>query len=527
MSATAELDVVKRPHSKSSYSEQNLLDLVMCMEDPLFFMRNFMKIQHPMRGAVPFEPYPFQIDLVNAFHENRSTIALTARQMGKTTCAAAYLLWKAMFTPDTTILIVANKFVQALEIMDRIRYGYEQLPDHIRAGVVEYNKGTVAFDNGSKIVSRATSTDAGRGLAITLLYCDEFAFVAPNKAKEFWTSVQPVLSTGGSCIITSTPKNDEDQFAQIWKGAIDNTDDFGNVKPDKLGRNGFFAISVPWYEHPERDETWAKPFRESLGEARFRQEFCCEFVSDDETLIDPLTLARLKAKSPEFYTNTVRWFKEPEPNKGYLVALDPSFGTGGDYSAIQVFEMPEMIQVAEWQHNHTDTRGQVRVLMQTLHFIDDTLRNHPSQFNEPEIFWTVENNTVGEAALIVIEDTGEDRFPGVFVSEKKRKGQTRRYRKGLTTDNRKKLAACARWKSLIQSGRAVVHSAQLIREMKNFVAKESSFSAKPGEHDDLVMAALLCVRMLEVVIGWGTNVGDLREYIPDEELFEEPMPVVV
>lgn len=88
-----------------------------------------------------------------------------------TTVAAAFLLWKAMFTPDMTILITANKYVQALEIMSRIRFAYENLPDHIRAGCVEYNKGTVAFDNGSKILSRATSTDAGRGLSISLLYC--------------------------------------------------------------------------------------------------------------------------------------------------------------------------------------------------------------------------------------------------------------------------------------------------------------------------------------------------------------------
>ena len=210
--------------------------------------------------------------------ENDSHLFLAGKSMiptHNTTCAAAYLLWKAMFTPDTTILIAANKLVQALEIMDRIRYAYENLPDHIRAGITEYNKGTIAFDNGSKVVSRATSADAGRGLSITLLYLDEFAFVPPNKASEFWTSIQPVLSTGGSCIITSTPKNDEDQFAQIWKGANDNVDEYGNPTDSGRGKNGFFPVAVTWDKHPERNESWAKPFRESLGEARFRQEFCC------------------------------------------------------------------------------------------------------------------------------------------------------------------------------------------------------------------------------------------------------------
>lgn len=165
------LDIIKVPHSKTSYTEDMMLELVRCVDDPLYFMRNFMKIQHPLRGALPFDPYPFQLKLIESFHTNRFAIALTARQMGKTTVAAGYLLWKAMFTADTTILVTANKLVQALEIMDRIRFAYENLPNHIRAGITEYNKGTIAFDNGSKIVARATSTDAGRGLSITLLYC--------------------------------------------------------------------------------------------------------------------------------------------------------------------------------------------------------------------------------------------------------------------------------------------------------------------------------------------------------------------
>lgn len=278
----ADIDIIKKPYSKSGYTEQNLLELSMCIDGPMYFMENFMKIQHPLRGAIPFEPYPFQIGMIKAFHENRFTVALTARQMGKTTVAAGYLLWKAMFNPDTTILITANKLVQALEIMDRIRFAYQNLPDYIRAGIVEYNKGTIAFDNGSKIVSRATSADAGRGLSITLLYLDEFAFVPPNKATEFWTSIQPVLSTGGACIITSTPKSDEDMFAQIYKGAVDNTDEFGNPNPGSLGKNDFFAVTVPWHAHPERDESWARPYREQLGEARFRQEFEC--VAPDTTL---------------------------------------------------------------------------------------------------------------------------------------------------------------------------------------------------------------------------------------------------
>jgi len=451
-----------------------------------------------------------------------------------TTCAAAYLLWKAMFNADTTILICANKLKQALEIMDRIRYAYENIPDYIRAGVTEYNKSTITFDNGSKITARATTPDAGRGLSITLLYLDEFAFVQPRMAQEFFVSIQPVLSTGGGCIITSTPRSDEDMFAQIYKGALDNLDQFGNPMASGEGKNGYFAVTVPWHEHPERDEEWAKPFREQLGPRRFAQEFECSFVTDEEVLINPMTLSRLRPQQPFFYdyTRAMRWYAEPQPNKAYMVALDPSLGTGGDYAAIQVFQLPEMIQVAEWQANEIAPRGQVKMLLEILTFLYSALDEHPDQHAEPELYWTFENNSIGEAILQIVEDTGEERFPGTLVSERRRKGQTRRFRKGMTTTNPRKLSACARFKSLVESDRLKINSANLIRQLKNFVSTGPGFAAKQGEHDDLVLATLLIVRMLDVVLAWGADGGDLREHISEGELFVEdgtvdPMPVVV
>ena len=46
--------------------------------------------------------------------------------------------------------------------------------------------------------------------------------------------------------------------------------------------------------------------------------------------------------------------------ESYVVALDPSMGTGGDNAAIQVFELPSYEQVAEWQHNTSPVQVQVR-----------------------------------------------------------------------------------------------------------------------------------------------------------------------
>lgn len=254
----------------------------------------------------------------------------------------------------------------------------------------------------------------------------------------------------------------------------------------------------------------------------------CKFVTDEETLVDPMCLSRLRHVNPAFYTGPVRWYIEPMPNRTYLVALDPSMGTGGDYAAIQVFMLPELIQVAEWQHANTDPRGQVRTLLQILHTLNEDLLENPEQHGDPAIFWTIENNSIGDTILHIIEDTGEDRFPGMMISEKKRRGQRRRFRKGLTTTNTSKLGACARFKSLIESDRMIVNSQQSLKEMKSFVSRGHSYSAKPGTHDDLVSALLLVTRMLDIVIATGEHDGsDLHDGIDVDELFSDPMPVVI
>jgi len=522
------VDIVKKGYQKDVYNRDREEELLKCAADPIYFIETYVRIQHPIKGRVPFEPYPFQRDLIRSFHEFNSVIALTARQMGKTTCAAGFLLWKAMFEPDTTILLAANKMVQALEIMDRIRYAYENLEDYnwLRAGITEYNKGTIRFDNGSKIVARATTPDAGRGLSITLLYLDEFAFVKPNMATEFWTAIQPTLATGGACIITSTPNNDEDQFAQIWHGANATIDNYGNERERGIGINGFKALEVKWDKHPDRDEEWADKFRAMLGEDKFQREFECKFVSEDETLVNNLTLSVLQSKDEIFKINEIRWYSEPQANHTYTVALDPCLGTGGDFAAIQVFEMPTMRQVAEWRHNKTPIKGQIATLMEILNYIFYTLVEDEDQIGEPELYWSIENNTLGEAALIVINDTGEENFPGVFVHEPRRNGGGRG-RKGLTTTNKSKLSSCAKVKSLIESQRMELNSKALIREFKNFVRSGASFAAKWGETDDLISAVLLCTRIAQMVAEWDPDMGESLKEVANEDsdMNLAPLPI--
>ena len=315
-------------------------------------------------------------------------------------------------------------------------------------------------------------------------------FRSPGIAKEFWTSISPTLATGGKAIITSTPNSDEDQFALMWKMANKMEDEYGN--PTEVGTNGFRAYRSYWQEHPDRDEAWGRSMEAQLGTDRFRREIGCEFIINDETLIAPTKLIDLQGVDPLYRTGQVRWYQHPEKNKIYTVALDPSLGTGSDPAAIQVFELPGLKQVAEWCDNKTIVQRQIVILKEICSYLADIVGN-------TNVYYSVENNTLGEAALVTIAELGEENIRGVFLSEPRKGAAGVRYRKGFTTTNKSKLSACAKFKSLVETKRLIVASKPLISELKTFVASGSSYAAKIGEHDDLVLSSLLALRMIQLL----------------------------
>ena len=500
-------------------TEEQIREVILCADPDTgyeHFMRHYFYIQHPIKGQMLYDPYPYQIDLIRNYHENRFSISMLARQMGKTTSAAGYLLWFAMFNYDKTILIAAHQYAGAQEIMSRIRYAYEACPMWLKPGAEVYNQGNIDFENKSRIVARATTEKTGRGMSLSLLYLDEFAFVRPTIAREFWTAISPTLATGGKCIITSTPNSDEDQFANIWKEANKRVDAYGN--PTKLGKNGFSAYRALWNEHPDRDATWADEERSKIGDERFRREHCCEFIIDEETLIDSIVLSELEGVDPLWKSGQVRWYKRPAPGHIYVTALDPSLGTGGDAAAIQVFEADTTEQIAEWRHNRTPIPEQIKLLAA----INREIIEHTREPNN--LYYSLENNTIGEAALISLAEFGEDNVLGTLLSEPKALGSTRRYRRGFNTTNKTKLNACSKLKNLLENKRLKIRSVNLISELKTYVASGGSYAAKIGETDDLVAATLLAVRLFQHLQNYHVDIdAQIRDH--SEEI--EPMPFMM
>jgi len=468
---------LKKPNEETEYTYKQVQELKKCMADPVYFINNYVTIQHPLQGAVPFKLYDYQVKMIEAFNTNRFNCVLSARQSGKSITSAAYLLWFAMFNFDKTILIAANKNANAMEMILRIRFAYENLPFWIKPGVKDdgWNKHEIGFDNDSRIVSTATSEDSGRGMSISKLFLDEFAFVKPNIQEEFWTSIAPTLSTGGSCIMTSTPNGDMNIYAQTWRGA-------------QSGVNGFHPIHVKWDEPPGRDGKFKEEEIGRIGQRRWDQEYNCVFLSSDTLLIDSLFLTNITPQIekivPKIVVNDVILFEEIKPISTYLVGVDPSAGSGEDFSVITIYEFPSMIQVGEYRSNTMSTNDLYTILKNILRHMES---------KHAKIYFSIENNGVGQGLIALYEADENPLKQAEFISE------TGKDKLGITTTAKSKMRACVNLKEMLEKGNMHIRSKMLLSELKSYVRSRGAYAAQAGATDDCIAATLIVIRLIEEI----------------------------
>lgn len=475
-----------------------------CRKDIIYFCKNYVKIQHPVRGSVNFVLYPYQEVMLRMYQANRYVIVLSARQTGKSITSAIYLLWYAMFHFDKTILISSNKNAGAMEMIHRIRFAYEELPYWLKPGVTDdgWNKHNISFENKSRIISTATSEDAGRGMAISLLFLDEFAFVQPNIQEEFWTSISPTLSTGGSCIMTSTPNGDSNLFAHMWRSAV-----CGNVIGNEDQNIGFKPLQVRWDEPPGRDERFKQEQITILGKTKWLQEYECEFISSDALLISSIILNELdKLTSDEFQKiNDFHFWDQIRQGERYLVGVDPSTGSGSDFSVINVVHFPSMIQVAQYRSNTMSSPEVYKKLKWVINLMERV---------GCQCYFTVENNGVGEGILALYENDENPPAFAEFVSDSSGS------RMGMNTNGRTKIASCVNFKEMVESGRLVMKSKTLITELKSYTRRKGSYEAQEGSTDDCISSMLLIVRILEEISSYEQDAFD-KLYQYDENAYND------
>ena len=267
-------------------SEEELEEYQKCYDDPVYYAENYAKFmtdhglstvnlrdyQRNVISTVTLEEYDEEDDLV--LPVNRNIVWMSARQSGKTTTIAVFLSWMLIFHIDRNILIVANKEKTAIEIVDKIINIFKGLPFWLKPGTEQWGKTALKLDNGSKILSSATTNTASIGFTIHCVLLDEFAHIPDNIVNNFWRSVYPTLSSSrvSQCIITSTPNGTTNKFYEIVSGAIEK-------------KNSFRYIRTDYWEVPGHDDAWAAQMKADFGEEEFAQEFELQFNKNSKMLM--------------------------------------------------------------------------------------------------------------------------------------------------------------------------------------------------------------------------------------------------
>lgn len=472
------------------FTKDQVEEYMKCANDPVYFAKKYVKVVTLDQGVTPFNLYPYQEKLVRTLCDNRFVIGKMGRQSGKTTTVGCcYLLHRVLFNQNMSVAILANKLTTARDILGRIREAYEHLPIWLQQGIVEWNKGSIQLENGSKIIAAATSSSAIRGGSFNIIFLDEYAFVPTTIAEEFFSSVYPTITAGQTTqvIIISTPKG-LNMYYQLWKAAVSK-------------QNEYVAFEVDWREVPQypggplRDDAWKEQQIKNTSERQFDAEFNCSFIGSANTLIEgsklnQLTYGKPKEKNREgllIYQEPIKGDEEKETkDHTYFITVDVARGQGKDNSAFVVCDISTIPYrvVARFKSN---------VVSPLL--LPSYIRAVGKKYNDAYVL--VEVNDIGSQVADILhtdleyENLIKSNFKGTKGQTITEAGSGNRVLLGVRTTLPVKKLGCAVLKNLIEQDKMVVEDSDTIDELTTFIADGHSYRADDGHTDDLVMCLVL------------------------------------
>ena len=468
---------LKKANVSQNFTKKQVAEYLKCAEDPIYFIRTYIKIVSLDEGVIPFKMYDFQESMVDKFHKHRFNIAKLPRQSGKSTIVTAYLLWYVLFNDNVNVAILANKAPTAREMLGRLQLSYENLPRWLQQGILGWNKGSLELENGSKILASSTSASAVRGMSFNIIFLDEFAFVPNHIAEQFFASVYPTISSGKKTkvIIISTPHG-MNQYYKLWHDA-------------ERGANNYVATEVHWSQVPGRDAKWKQQTIENTSEAQFRVEFDCEFLGSVDTLISPSKLRAMPYDDPIKQNRGLAIYEERIEDHNYIVTVDVSRGIGGDYSAFCVVDtttIPYKL-VARYKNNEIKP-----IVLPNI--IVDVCKHYNNAYVLCEV-----NDIGGQVADIIQYDLEYENL--LMAAMRGRAGQQlgqgfsgKKTQLGVKMSTAVKQVGCSNLKALIEDDKLLITDYDTISELTTFIQKGQSFQAEDGCHDDLAM----CL----VIFGW-------------------------
>lgn len=474
---------LKPPGIELQYTKEQLDEYIKCANDPVYFCNKYIKVKTLDKGIMPFELYDYQQKFVDYIHKNRFVISKWPRQSGKSTSVIGYICHYITFNQSVSVAILANRLKTAKdELYSKLQLAYENLPQFLQQGVVEWNKTSLKLENGSRVVCDATSSGAIRGGSFNFLLLDEYAFLPSHVAEEFYASTYPTISAGTTTklVIVSTP-NGMNHFHKLWVDA-------NRAEGHKL-KNKFIPIEVSWRDVPitsggrKRDDVWAAEQIANTSPEQFEQEYGCSFLGSSNTLI---STSKLNVLAPEEFlhedSDGLRIFEYPKKDEIYFLQADVSRGQGSDYSAFTVINGTSApYKVAASYRNNA---------VSPFNF-PNVIKKVGEQYNNAYVL--VETNDIGGQVSSILYNDLE--YENVLMTKiMGRKGQMLsqgfaggRSEMGLRTTAQTKKLGCAIFKRLVEEDKILINDERILAELITFVSKSNTFKAEEGHNDDLVM----------------------------------------
>ena len=479
--------LLKRINVPQNYTQEEIAEYIKCRDDPIYFIKEYIYIVNVDKGLMKFDLYPFQEELIKGLVDNRFSIVKCPRQSGKSQTSLAFMLHYVLFNDQRNVAILANKGMTARELLGRLQMAYEKLPMFLQQGVLEWNKGSIHLENGSRILASSTSASTIRGYSFNLIFLDEFAFIPQNLAEDFFNSVYPTISSGqtSQVIIVSTP-NGMNHFYKMWQNAIDE-------------RSEYKAFEINWWDVPGRDEAWKKQTIANTSEEQFKQEFETEFLGSAGTLIAPAKISSLAIKNPITRKEGLDVYEETIQNNRYFIAVDVAEGRGQDFSAFSVVDITEMPwrQVAKYHSNTISP-----LLLPTI------IHQVALAYNNATVL--IESNGPGaEVANILHYDLEYEHS----INESGVQAKL-----GIKMTKRVKAIGCSNFKDLVENDKLIINDLETISEISQFVERGKSWKAEDGGNDDLVMALVLFSWFTSQDLFKELNNVDLRTKLYDEQM---------
>ena len=491
---------LKKANVEQEFSKKEIAEFLKCAQDPVHFIREYIKIVSLDEGIIPFTMYDFQEDMVQKFHDHRFNIAKLPRQSGKSTIVTAYLLWYVLFNDNVNVAILANKAATAREMLGRLQLSYENLPKWLQQGILGWNKGSLELENGSKILAASTSASAVRGMSFNIIFLDEFAFVPNHIAEQFFSSVYPTISSGQKTkvIIISTPHG-MNMFYKLWHDA-------------ERKSNEYIPTEVHWSQVPGRDEVWKEQTIRNTSEQQFRVEFDCEFLGSVDTLISPSKLRIMPYEDPIKQNRGLAVYEDVKEEHNYIVTVDVSRGIGGDYSAFCVMDTTTLpyTLVARYKNNEIKP-----IILPNI--IVDVAKNYNGAYILCEV-----NDIGGQVADIIQYDLEYENL--LMAAMRGRAGQQlgqgfsgKKTQLGVKMSTAVKQVGCSNLKALIEDDKLIIKDYDTIAELTTFIQKGQSFQAEDGCHDDLAMCLVMFAWMAMQEYFKEMHDNDVRQRIYDDQ----------